>query len=186
MERVMNKRTWLTLLPLLGVFLLGTLPIAGQPEPKKEPEKKEPDKKGFPFGPGGPGGFVFGGPAGQRRQLVEQVDKDGDGRLNKEERQATREFLKKERAGGGPGGFGPGGKGKGPGGFGPGGFGPGMFMAKPLLEELDTDKDGKLSKAEFVAGVKMFFAECDKGKKRFLDWKERAERDNADLPKTKG
>ena len=48
-----------------------------------------------PGGPGGPGGFM-----GQTRKLVKQFDKDGDGRLNKEERQAAREFLQKERAGG--------------------------------------------------------------------------------------
>ncbi len=58
--------------------------------------------------PGGPGGP--GGPMGQERKLVKQFDKNGDGRLNKQERQSAREFLKKERAKG-PGrgrfGFGP-------------------------------------------------------------------------------
>lgn len=100
-----------------------------------------------PGGPGGPGGMM-----GQERKLVAQFDKDDDGRLNREERQAAREFLKKERANGGggrgfgfggpgggpgfggpggpggPGGQGPGGggpRGGGPGGFGPGGFGRG-------------------------------------------------------------
>src|SRR5262249_31292535 len=47
-------------------------------------------------------------------------------------------------------------------------------------------KDGKLSKAEFVAGVKMFFAECDKDKKGFLDEKKIAEGINRILPKPKG
>src|SRR5437667_9155082 len=75
----------------------------------------------LPFGPKGPGDFAKG-PVGQSRKLVKQFDRDGDGRLNKEERQAAREFLKKERAGGrGPrGGFGP-----------PGGFGPGVEPPKP-------------------------------------------------------
>jgi spore coat protein CotH len=50
----------------------------------------------------------------QDRKLVKQFDKDGDNRLNLEERQAAREFLKKERESGsggrgfgGPRGFGP-------------------------------------------------------------------------------
>src|SRR5947207_763223 len=79
-----------------------------------------------PPGPGGFGPGGFGGPTGQQqRKLVKQFDKDGDGRLNTEERKAAREFLKKQ--GGGRGGFGPGG----PGGRGPGGFGrpqPGQLL----------------------------------------------------------
>src|SRR5437763_15782746 len=55
--------------------------------------------------PGGPGGF--GGPMMQTRKLVKQFDKDGDGRLNAEERKAAREFIKKEREARGRGGFGP-------------------------------------------------------------------------------
>ena len=57
------------------------------------------------FGPGGPGG-----PMGQERKLVKQFDKDADGRLNKSERQAARDAMKKDRQGGGrggPRGFGP-------------------------------------------------------------------------------
>jgi spore coat protein CotH len=56
----------------------------------------------------------------------------------------------------GPGGPPPGG----PGGR-PGGFGPGNFMARPLLAVLDSDKDGKLSKDELVAGARKFFRDCD-------------------------
>src|SRR5439155_3542744 len=83
------------------------------------------------------------------------------GRLNAEERAAAREFIKKQ-GGGGKGGF--------KGGFGKkGGFAPGGFVVKPLLETLDTDKDGKLAKAELVAGVKKFFADADKDKKGTLD-----------------
>src|SRR2546423_2734675 len=91
----------------------------------------------FPFRPKSPRDFAKG-PMGQQRKLVKQFDKDGDGRLNKEERLAARESLKKDRAAGGRGGFGPGGfgapggrGGPGPGGRGgfgpPGGFGPGGF-----------------------------------------------------------
>jgi hypothetical protein len=49
-----------------------------------------------PGGPGGPGGG-FGGPR-QDKKLVAQFDKDGDKRLNAEERKAAREFLQKEMA----------------------------------------------------------------------------------------
>ena len=87
----------------------------------------EPGFGGFgpPGGPGGPGG---GGPGGQERKLVKQFDKNGDGRLSREERDAARKSIKEDRAsGGGRGGRGPGGGGFGgpPGGGpgGPGGFG---------------------------------------------------------------
>src|SRR5438067_7870410 len=104
----MRMRLWLTA-PALGLGLLFlTLKLGAQPQP---PDGPPPFGRG---GPGGPGGFM-----GQQRKLVKQFDKNGDGWLNKEERQAAREFLKKERAeGGGRGGFG-----RGRGGFGP----PGMF-----------------------------------------------------------
>ena len=59
-------------------------------------------------GPGGGGGGFGGGPR-QDKKLVSQFDKDGDKRLNAEERKAAREFLQKEiaegrgqRRGGGP------------------------------------------------------------------------------------
>src|SRR5262249_27600163 len=141
---------------LLG-GLLASLPVlALQPPPdseKKGPAKKEFDKKGF-------GGF---GP-GQRRKILDQFDKDGDGRLNAEERKAAREFLEKQGGGRPPFGPGPGGPG------GPGGP-PGGFLAKPLLDALDADKDGKLSNEEFLAGVTKFFKQCDKDGKGRLDEK---------------
>lgn len=98
-------------------------------------------EQGFGFGPpGGPGGFgppggpgSPGGPMQGNRKLVKQFDKDEDGRLNKEERQAARDSIKSEggrRGGGfgppGGGGFGPPG---GPGGRGP--FGPQSEPGKP-------------------------------------------------------
>ena len=171
-----NSLKWSFLLFAGIVALMATQPGS---DAQEQPEKKE-FKKDFPFG--GPGGF--GGPMNQRRKLVEQFDKDSDGRLNAEERQAAREFIKKERASG-KGGTGPGGK-KGPGGFGPGGFGPGNFMAKPLLETLDTDKDGRLTKAELLAGVKRFFAETDKDKRGSLDETQLAAGLNRILPAPPG
>src|SRR5262245_3165638 len=137
----MNRRTRTLLLFLLG----GCAFVAAPSEIPGQPEKKEPEKKGPPFGFGPPGGF--GGPMGQVRQVVKQFDKDGDGRLNKEERKAARAFVKKEGGGRGPGGFRPGGKGGFPPG-GKGGFAPGDFLTRPLVEALDSDRDGKLTKAE--------------------------------------
>lgn len=75
-----------------------------------------------PPGGGGPGGPV--GPMPGNRKLVKQFDKDEDGRLNKEERQAARDSMKSEA--GRRGGFGPPG---GPGGRGP--FGPRSEPGKP-------------------------------------------------------
>jgi spore coat protein CotH len=77
----------------LGILVLAApRDGAGQPGPGK----KEFDKGG-PFGKVG-----FGGPFGQTRKILKDFDKDGDGRLNAEERKAARESLAK---GGGPGGF---------------------------------------------------------------------------------
>jgi spore coat protein CotH len=59
---------------------------------------------------------------GQQRKLVKQFDKDGDGRLNKEEREAARAFLKTQGGGGRRGG---------PGGPRGGGFGRGGESGKP-------------------------------------------------------
>src|SRR5687768_16425548 len=111
---------------ILTPWLLAQSDRPDQAEEQLVPPKEaaQPDfKKGRPKkGPGGPD--VFTGPGGQKRQLVKQFDKDGDGWLNKAERQAAREFIKKNPR-------------KGPG----GGFGPGGFLAKPLLDALDADKD---------------------------------------------
>jgi spore coat protein H len=72
-------------------------------------------------------------------------------------------------------------------GFGPGGpGGRGNALAKPLLEALDTDKDGKVTKDELVAGVKKFFADCDKDKKGKLDEKQIAEAINRISPRPPG
>lgn len=63
-----------------------------------------------PGGPGGggPPGKMFGPPGGEERKLVKDFDKDGDGRLNADERKAAREEAKKGggRRFGPPGGMG--------------------------------------------------------------------------------
>ena len=45
-------------------------------------------------------------------------------------------------------------------------------FAQPLLDALDTNKDGKVSEAEFAAGMKKFFSEWDTNKDGVLDQKE--------------
>ncbi|MFO0849172.1 MAG: CotH kinase family protein [Gemmataceae bacterium] len=139
--------------------------------------------------PGGPGGFGggppgFGPPGGQTRKLVAQFDKDGDGRLNNEERKAAREFLKKNPQGGK--GF----MGKGPKGGGPGGkgmrFGPGAMMAKPVTDAADTNKDGKLSRSEVADGARKLFAAADPKKTGALDQEQLAEVINKLLPRPQG
>ncbi len=85
-------------------------------------------------GPGGPMGGPGGPPMGEERKVVKDFDKDGDGRLNPEERKAARESIKKNGgANRGPFGFGP--PGGGPGGPGAGGrppfFGGGDEPGKP-------------------------------------------------------
>ncbi|MBE0544279.1 MAG: CotH kinase family protein, partial [Verrucomicrobia bacterium] len=87
------------------------------------PPNQRPAEGGFPpgRGPGIDGPPSFGGSGGfgpggmfQETKLVKQFDKDGDKRLNNEERKAAREYLSNERTNRGPGG--PGGR---RGGFGP-------------------------------------------------------------------
>lgn len=102
-----------------GVVLVGVavMPLAlGQnPQPPEKAEKRDIiifQDKG-PFGP--PGGKMgFGGPMSQRRNLVAKFDKDGDKRLNRAERDAAREAMKKEGGNRGPFGKmgGPFGKGR--------------------------------------------------------------------------
>jgi spore coat protein CotH len=99
--------------------------------------RKERPRTG-PFGGGGPGG------RGRSPSLTAFVEK----RI-----ELVAAQIAGENSGYTPrGGFGPGGRGR---------FGPGNFMARPLLEWLDANKDSKLSKEELVAGTTKFFAESD-------------------------
>jgi spore coat protein H len=54
-------------------------------------------------------------------------------------------------------------------------FGPGNFFARPVLDVLDSNKDGKLSKSELLAGVKKLFQDCDKEGKGTIDEKALAD-----------
>jgi hypothetical protein len=74
---------------------------------------------------------------------------------------------------GGPlGGGGPGGGFGGPPG---GGFGPGNQLARPLVERLDANNDGRVSEEEFTSGMKKLFAEWDADKSGSLDQKKLAD-----------
>ena len=111
----------------------------------------------------GPGGFGFGPPSGMG-------GRSPDLRTFVEKRTASvvAQIEGKSKGYVPAMGFGPGAPGGGrPG----GGFGMGNFLARPVLEALDADRDGKVTKEELVAGVKRFFAECDKEKKGTIDEK---------------
>lgn len=88
------------LLPLM--FLLS--PIVAQPP--QDPFEKDKGPQPFPGGPP-----PMGGPMGGKRSVIGQFDKDGNGRLDREERLNAREVLRKNNAGRsfmGKGGFGKG------------------------------------------------------------------------------
>jgi CotH kinase protein len=133
------------LTPVLAQVELAAPPPAGQDAPPSPPDGFRP--------PGGPGFGGFGGPGGPRgpmgeeRKILKDFDKNGDKRLNVDERQEAREFLKKNpgprsgfRRGGGAGG-GPDGN-RPAGGFGPPpGFGGGENQEppKPGVQVLPSD-----------------------------------------------
>src|SRR5262249_61433501 len=57
-------------------------------------------------------------------------------------------------------GFGTGSRG-GPRGGGGGDFGPGMFLGNVFMQSMDTDKDGALTREEFVRGFQKWFDQWD-------------------------
>ncbi|HUG90989.1 MAG TPA: CotH kinase family protein [Planctomycetaceae bacterium] len=103
----------------------------GRPEPGPVPERPGPGG----FGPRGfgPPGFGPGGAFGGKRNVVADFDRDGDGRLNREERQAARDSLRADRESHGGREFGPRGGFRGPGRDSgpPGGFGPPQGLGPP-------------------------------------------------------
>lgn len=66
------------------------------------------------------------------------------------------------------------------------GFGPGGFLARPVLEAADKDKDSKLSKEEMNAAVKTFFAKLDKDHKGELNQAALTDGINKLLPRPPG
>lgn len=93
-------------------------------------------QQGPPMGPGGPGG-PGGGPNQPERKLVEQFDKDKDGRLNADERRAARDFLASAPSQG-PGGGRMGGRGGRGGPGGPGGAATGQATPGPKMAPADV------------------------------------------------
>jgi enterochelin esterase-like enzyme len=65
---------------------------------------------------------------------------------------------------------------------GPGGFRAGNQLAGPLLKRADADKDGKMTREEFLAAAQKLFDEWDKDKKGSVDEKQLAEGLNGLLP----
>ena len=109
-----------------------------------------------------------------RQKMIEKFDKDGDGKLNEEERAAARKFMQERRAqregkppwakegqadkprrGDGPKAGGPRGdrpRGDGPQDrVGPPGGGPPDFGR--MFKRFDADGDGKIDRKEFIAGM---------------------------------
>jgi outer membrane protein assembly factor BamB len=171
-----------------------------------EPPKVDPSEQApMPGGPGGPGmgrggfgpGMFLAGP------VLSQADKDGDGKLSRDEFAALAgvwfDKLDPEKAGkvtqeqlverlpsvlpppptGGPGG--PDGPGGGPGGR--GGFGPGRFVGPGLFAAADLDKDGSLTRDELKGAFAKWFADWDTGKAGVLTEDQLREGFNAVLPR---
>ncbi len=68
----------------------------------------------------------------------------------------------------------------------PGGFGPGQFLARPALDAIDKDKDGKVSKDEMTKAVTALFAQIDKDRKGELNQESLTEGINKLLPQPPG
>ncbi|MBL9138079.1 MAG: efflux RND transporter periplasmic adaptor subunit [Verrucomicrobiales bacterium] len=115
------------------------------------PAREDRNALGGPPAPGAPpgatappGGNAEGAPGGTRQgrsgfnpeEMVKQFDKDGDGQLNDEERQAMRAAMGARFGQGGPGGQ---------------GGGRGGFNREEMLKQYDKDGDGQLSEEERAA-----------------------------------
>ncbi|MSU79509.1 MAG: hypothetical protein EXS16_15635 [Gemmataceae bacterium] len=102
-------------------------------------------------------GFGFGPPGGMGKQdLRNFIAKRTDSVIAQLDGKSQGKELAGMNFGKGP----PGGFGKGP--F---GFGPGQQLAKPVMEQADTDKNGKLSRDEFrLAAGRLFKAAGGDGK----------------------
>jgi Ca2+-binding EF-hand superfamily protein len=129
----------------------------------------------MPRFPGGGPGFGRGWPRMEKRELVPEFDKDGDGRLNQEERKNARESLNDDSAGG------PGGRRRGlRGGFGRGG---GRDPATPgprvTPEEAATFPDAGLYDSAVLRTLFLDF-EQDDWQQEMADFKD----SDVDVPAT--
>jgi hypothetical protein len=133
--------------------------------PDQFPQREEGSPPPF-----GPGGFGPGGPGGmnQETKLVKQFDKDGDKRLNREERQAARDYMNKQKAGRGSGG--PGGR---RGGFGPPGQSQTPAQPGPKLSPADV-KSFPDAPAYDLGSLRTFFLEFEDAdwEKELADFKD--------------
>jgi hypothetical protein len=89
--------------------------------------------------------------AERRQKVLEKFDRNGNGQLDPDEREAAREAMQKRRAEGG------GAKGQGDG-------GPAPERRQKLLEKFDTDGDGQLSESERAAAKAAKGARAKKGR----------------------
>jgi spore coat protein CotH len=138
----------------------------------KEAKAAQARKEGGGFGFGPPGGGMFGRSIDLRTFIIKRTE-------------SVVAQLDGTRKGFVPAmGFGPGGPGGPPGG--PGGFGIGNMLARPLLETLDGNRDGKVSRDEWLAGVKNFFRACDRDNKDKLDERALADGLNRLFPQPPG
>lgn len=134
-----------------------------------------------PGGPGGPGRGPGGFGGRQDMEVAKEFDKDGDGFLNRAERDEAREFVRKERAAGrGAGGFG------GPGGPGRRGGGRGGMLAQQIFAQGDKNSDQRIAKDEFAALADAWFDKLDAGKAGRLSEQEFAERFGQIIPPPQG
>lgn len=109
------------------------------------------------------GGFNFGVPPELKTFVEKRAASIADQLAGKSKGYVPQQFGFGPPPGGGGGG----------GGF--GGFGPGNQLARPLVEKLDANKDGKVSDEEFAAGMKKLFAEWDADKSGSVEQKEIAD-----------
>lgn len=122
---------------------------------------------GEPVAPAAMGGFGMNMPP--RKPIKGFVD----ARAKSVKDQLTGKSEGKQVAFGGFGGPPGGGEGRrgGPGGRGgpPGGFGPGNWVAQPMFNLLDSDKDASVTRSEFKAGFEKLFIKWDKANQGTLD-----------------
>ena len=100
-----GRPIWLLLL----LTFAAALSVFAQTPPQPDRPRGAPDFDGpAPFGRNGPAPGGPGGPMREKLKLVSKFDRNGDQRLDTEERKAAREFVQRERAAGrgrrGPGG----------------------------------------------------------------------------------
>lgn len=134
-----NTKIFLLTLSLLGASAL-LLPAQGLGQPDRSGQPPQGQWK-----PGGSGGAQQDKQRKEHRQeMLERFDKDGDGKLSEEEREAAKAFMR-ERA---------------------------MERASEHFDELDTDGNGSLSREEFMAGVKQRMEKRREEMKQKRDRKE--------------